>query len=352
MKSVIRVALQIVLGLVMIGALVAGGYALNNLNYFQWGMRAVNAAGFVEKQVLINGSQLHYAVGPDNGPPLLLIHGQGTDWKSYFKVLPELAKHYHIYAVDCYGHGGSARAPEKYSAVALGRDLEQFIVQVIGKPSVVSGHSSGGLVAAWLAAYAPTWVRGVVLEDPPFFSSVLPRALKTFNYVDLSVICHNFLISKEPDFVAYYLRHSILLSFFKGAQQPITDQGLGYRAKHPHEPLKLWFMPPVFNELFRGLQSYDCRFAEAFYNNSFHQNFDHAETLSNIHVPAVLIHTNWSYDTNGILLAAMDARDAERARSLIQGVQFFKVNSGHGFHFEKPGDFIKIMLDFKNRLGK
>ncbi|MBK8420652.1 hypothetical protein [Candidatus Villigracilis saccharophilus] len=93
------------------------------------------------------------------------------------------------------------------------------------------------------------------------------------------------------------------------------------------------------NEIFRGLNTYDPCFGDTFYTNSWNTGFDHAETLANIQVPAVLIHTNWSYNADGILMAAMDDKDAERARSLINDVQFFKVDSGHGFHFEKPGDF-------------
>ena len=72
--------------------------------------------------------------------------------------------------------------------------------------------------------------------------------------------------------------------------------------------------------------------------------------LSRINQPAVLIHTNWEYDENGILMAAMDAQDAEQARSLLSDVQFFKVDSGHGFHFEKPAEFIEILVDFKERI--
>ncbi|GLS35040.1 hypothetical protein GCM10010869_06280 [Mesorhizobium tianshanense] len=40
----------------------------------------------------------------------------------------------------------------------------------------------------------------------------------------------------------------------------------------------------------------------------------------------------------------MDDNDAERARSLIKDVEFFNVDSGHGFHVEKPGGFNRIML--------
>src|SRR5690606_14333560 len=99
-------------------------------------------AGFVEKDVTVGGSRIHYAEGPDNGPALLLIHGQIMDWTSYARVLPDLAEEYHVFVVDCHGHGKSDKDPRKYSARAMGRDLAQFIRQVIGEPAVVSGHSS------------------------------------------------------------------------------------------------------------------------------------------------------------------------------------------------------------------
>src|SRR5699024_10720990 len=62
---------------------------------------------------MIDGAKLHYAQGPNNGPALLLIHGQMKDWTTYMRVLPELAKHFQVYAVDCYGHGHSDRADLK-----------------------------------------------------------------------------------------------------------------------------------------------------------------------------------------------------------------------------------------------
>ena len=229
----------------------------------------------------------------------------------------------------------------------MGTDTSIFIEKVIGEPVVVSGHSSGGLLAAWLAANKPDLVQGVVLEDPPFFTSVLPRAEKSWNYVDLATTAHNFLESGETDFVSYNIIHGKFITLFKELQPKLTADVLEYRAKHPDDAVKIYYMPPIMNEIFRGLNTYDPRFGDTFYTDSWNTGFDHAETLANIHVPAVLIHTNWSYNADGILMAAMDDKDAERARSLINDVQFFKVDSGHGFHFEKPAEFIQILLDFK-----
>lgn len=88
-------------------------------------LKAMYRAGFSEKQVkLKDGTVLNYGEGPSNGKtPLLLIHGQGMTWEDYAKVLPKLSKHYHVYAVDCHGHGESDWNPEKYTAKAMAEDF-------------------------------------------------------------------------------------------------------------------------------------------------------------------------------------------------------------------------------------
>lgn len=53
----------------------------------------------------------------------------------------------------------------------MAEDFIEFIEVIIGQKTVVSGHSSGGLIAAWMAAYAPEHILGLVIEDSPFFST-------------------------------------------------------------------------------------------------------------------------------------------------------------------------------------
>ncbi|WP_169815148.1 alpha/beta fold hydrolase, partial [Nocardia uniformis] len=143
-------------------------------------MTLVRDAGFTEKWVDVDGYRTNYAEGPDRGTPLLLIHGQGSRWQDYQRVLPELAERHHVYAIDVYGHGGSARLPgDEYTNARIGELVARFVDEVIGTPVLLAGHSSGGLTATWLAAVRPDLVRGVVLEDPPYYSSIMPRAAQT-----------------------------------------------------------------------------------------------------------------------------------------------------------------------------
>ncbi|MFZ5443692.1 MAG: alpha/beta fold hydrolase [Myxococcota bacterium] len=132
-------------------------------------------AGFVERRFDTGEVTLRYVEGPARGAPLVLIPGQMEGWQGYRLVMEQLSQTHHVFVVELRGHGGSSRTPGRYSYVACGEDVRRFLVGVVREPAFVSGLSSGGVIAAWVAAHAPEQVRGVVLEDPPIFSSLWPR---------------------------------------------------------------------------------------------------------------------------------------------------------------------------------
>ncbi|MBR4285922.1 MAG: alpha/beta fold hydrolase, partial [Methanocorpusculum sp.] len=140
------------------------------------------------KKSVFNG--LHYFES-GKGEPLVLLHAQGTDSTSFENVIPKLAKHYHVYAVDCFGHGKSLHNPKLYTLKACADAVSDFIREVVKEKCTILGHSSGGLIAAQVAAETNLCKR-LILEDPPFFSCEGDRRFSTFNYVDLSTVCHNY----------------------------------------------------------------------------------------------------------------------------------------------------------------
>lgn len=320
-------------------------------------MKRLLRAGFNEKAVALpDGTILNYGEGPSNGKtPLLLLHGQTGAWQDYAPVLVRLSDDYHVFAVDCHGHGKSSQNPAKYQAKEMGRDFIWFIERVMGAPAVVSGHSSGGLLTAWLAANAPQDVCGVVLEDPPFFSTVPGgRWESSFAYVDTYEPMHRFLNqSEEKDWVIYYLEHCAWGKFVgeKGMNWMVKS-ARRYRARHPGRPLHYAFLPQSVNQMFTFLDDYDLRFGEAFYNSSWFEDYHQEETLRRIRCPAVLIHTKWSVDENGILMAAMSGEDAEHAARLIPGCRTFDIASGHDSHVEKPEEFLRAFYLLQEEMAK
>jgi pimeloyl-ACP methyl ester carboxylesterase len=328
-----------------------GSYFYNNMTYIEKPLKKLDKAGFVEKQVkLKDGTILNYGEGPNNGKtPLLLIHGQGMTWEDYAKVLPELAEHYHVYAVDCHGHGESDWYAEKYTAKAMAEDFIEFIDVVIGEKTVVSGHSSGGMIAAWMAANSPDKILGTVIEDSPFFATEPGRREKTYAWVYGFQLYEDFKNqTDEKDYLKYSLERSYWRNVFGDfLWNKFTKDAVAYHKKHPNEPVHLKYLPPQINRIFESVTyPYDRRFGETFYDNTWFEDYNQKEVLSNIKTPTVFIKAATNYDGD-LLVAALSDEDADRVVRLLQNGKRIDVDTpGHDIHYDQPEEFINIMVDF------
>jgi pimeloyl-ACP methyl ester carboxylesterase len=97
------------------------------------------------------------------GPPLVLVHGTAADHARWMPVLPAFEERFAVCAVDRRGRGGSGDA-EGY---AIEREFEDAaaVVDSLGEPVNLLGHSYGGLVALEAALLTGN-VRKLVLYDP------------------------------------------------------------------------------------------------------------------------------------------------------------------------------------------
>lgn len=352
MNIILMVIIVVVLVLLIIST-----YFYNNLNHDKNFIRKIFKSGFSEKRAMLpDGTHLNYGEGPKNGERLLLIHGQGVDWKNYAKILPELSKHFHIYAIDCHGHGKSSKNPDKYTAEKIGKDFIWFIENIIKKPVYISGHSSGGLLAAWIAAHSIKNVQGMVLEDPPLFSTGKDRCKKTYAWVDNFRLIHQFHQQKEQtDYLIYYLENSYWKEKLGKLWNSIIKQAKTFRKKNSEATFRIFYLPPSLNKIWETASNsdYDLNFGETFYDCSWFENFDQSESLKKVKCPSILIYaknSKWKqYDENGILLGAMNDNDANLAHKLLSKNKLITIDSGHGVHDEKPKEFIKIVRTILNQ---
>lgn len=289
----------------------------------------------------------YYEVGKAK-PKLLLLHAQGTDSSSFRNVVGKLEKHYHIFLVDYYGHGKSSHNREKYNLISIGNDIIKFIENVICDEVAVLGHSSGGLIAAYVAANCNKCSK-LILEDPPFFSSLGERRYNSYNYKDLSSVCHSFISQEEEqDFVYYYFMNQYCWKFFPEDSRESIRRKLGefaqkYRRKHPDKNLKVPFWPKAFLEGFRGLQYYDPYFGEAFYNDLFNANVDYEALLSRISCDTLFMKANTAIGEDGLLQGALSNEDLAQVNALIENMEIVYFDCGHGIHSEKPKEFVKAV---------
>jgi pimeloyl-ACP methyl ester carboxylesterase len=98
------------------------------------------------------------------GPPLVLIHGTGGASTRWIPILPTLEQHFSVYAIDRRGRGESGDG----NRYAIERESEDVaaVVDSIGEPVHLLGHSFGG-ICALEAALLTRNLRKLVLYEPP-----------------------------------------------------------------------------------------------------------------------------------------------------------------------------------------
>lgn len=302
-----------------------------------------------EKMYEKPGIRLKYYEIQNSLQPLVLIHAQGVDGQSYGNVAKRLSQKFHIYSIDCYGHGGSAHNPEEYNIQSIGRGILNFIQNEIGQKVWLLGHSSGGLIAAYIAAETEL-CETLILEDPPFFSSQGERRKSTFNYIDLSTVCHTYLTQEEKsDFVLYYFSNQYAWNFFpeqsrEKVKGKLIKMAAAYRKKHPSKDLKVPFWPKSALAGFQGMNCYDPLFGEAFYTDRFHCGISHEDILKKVRCRTVFMKAQTNFSPEGILMAALNDEDVKRVSACIGSCEIVRFDCGHGIHIEKPKEFVKCLL--------
>lgn len=315
---------------------------------------------FRELNVTLDGATLNYVVGPDNGLPLLLIPGQMESWQGYKRVLPQLSTRFHVFVPDLRGHGKSTWTPGEYSYNTCGNDLKRFIQEVIQEPALVAGLSSGGVLAIWLAAYAPENVLAVIAEDPPIFSSIWPRIQ------DEKFMARNFRLAidilgaDEPgkrDVERYMSEmgapgegRSELLKIPPFIIKAMFFMARLNRAVRPNRPYDVPLLPFNMRAGYKFLSEYDTDFSRATLDGDLSKGFDPEDALKRVKSPMLLMRADAHRHETWGLLGAMDDEDLERVVSLVADLQVVQISARHEIHMLKPQRYIDEITTFVDNL--
>jgi N-formylmaleamate deformylase len=121
----------------------------------------------VIRRVKTNGIELSVAEYGKNGPPLVLLHGIGSRYVSWWPVIGSLANHFRLIIPDLRGHGDSDKPQTGYLFADYAADLEGLLAAYgIDRPFIL-GHSLGAMTALSWANKHPAQAVRIVLEDPP-----------------------------------------------------------------------------------------------------------------------------------------------------------------------------------------
>jgi pimeloyl-ACP methyl ester carboxylesterase len=122
---------------------------------------------YADRYATVNGLRLHYLDwGAPAKPPLILLHGIARHAHTFDHLATNLARDYHVIALDMRGHGDSAWSPEgAYLVEDHVKDLEGLVAQLGLKRITLHGNSTGGRVVQVFAGLHPDLVERLVVED-------------------------------------------------------------------------------------------------------------------------------------------------------------------------------------------
>jgi pimeloyl-ACP methyl ester carboxylesterase len=289
---------------------------------------------FHEHTVDLGEVRMNYVVAGDpQNPALLLIPAQTESWWGYESAITLLAEQFQVYAVDLRGQGRSTWTPGRYTLDIFGSDLVRFLDLVVSRPAVVSGLSSGGTVAAWLAAFAkPGQIRAAVFEDAPLFASQTNPA--TGQSIGQGI---------GPMFTLWHK--------WLGSQWSIGDWA-GMQQALSHE------LPPSMVQALAGmapagsgdtpggvtqdLKEYDPEWGDAFVSGRATASCDHETMRTHVQVPVLFTHHFHQIDpATGALMGAISDLQVARVEQLVTGAgQPFTYRSfpqmPHSMHSHDP----------------
>ena len=300
---------------------------------------------FCENLVDLGEIRMNYATtGSNDKPALLLIPGQSESWWGYEVAMWLLQDSYQVFAVDMRGQGRSTWTPGRYSIDNFGNDLVRFIDTVIQRPVVVSGLSSGGVVSAWLSAFAkPGQIRGAIYEDPPLFSS------ETRPAVGQSVM----QTAAGPFFELWYK--------WLGGQWTIGNLTGMYAAEKTELPA--WILRYLGNStgpngLDITLEQYDPEWGAAFVSGTIGATCNHEAMLTHVKTPVLFTHHSRAIDPEtGNLLGSISDTQTQYVKDLItaNGNQTFTLKSfpkqPHDMHSADPTTYVTTITQWMADLG-
>jgi pimeloyl-ACP methyl ester carboxylesterase len=286
---------------------------------------------------------INYATtGSPDKPAIVLIPGQTESWWGYEKAMGILSDYFQVFAVDLRGQGRSSRTPGRYTFDNFGNDLVKFITFVVARPVAVSGLSSGGVISAWLSAYAPPgMIHGAHYEDPPLFACELYPAYGPSIRQGAGAIFE-------------------LWSTYLGDQWCVGDWEGAVKAACDVLPANIL---PLFEAMYlkateppQNLKEYDPEWAKAFVTGSVGASCDHARMLSRVKCPVLFTHHFSQVDEKtGNLMGASTVQQVDQVERLVKnaGQPFTRLSfpqMGHSMHGQDPKLFVRILVDWEKTL--
>jgi len=152
--------------LASVAALVAISYIAEGLRAAPKAPETLAWAPEVPIQYLeVGGNRLRF-ISSGTGPIIVLLHTLRTQLDLFEKVVPQLSRHFTIYALDYPGHGFSDIPEARYDAAFFSEAVEGFLEKLDLREVTLAGVSIGGTIPLIIAARHNPRVARVIAINP------------------------------------------------------------------------------------------------------------------------------------------------------------------------------------------
>ncbi len=113
---------------------------------------------------------IYYQVsGPEDAPPLALLHNFMSDGRSAWgSLVPRLAEQWRVIVPDLPGHGRSLGYPQAYDHTEIARQVADLLIAERAEQSHLAGCSSGGMIAQLLVQHSMINARTLTLVSTTY----------------------------------------------------------------------------------------------------------------------------------------------------------------------------------------
>lgn len=278
------------------------------------------------KFIVVDGIKVHYVEASDEGNlTFVLLHGFGASVFSWRDVIINLSRYGRVIAFDRPGFGLTERADpaslsfNPYTAEGQVRLTYEFLRKLNVSRAVLVGHSAGGGLALLTALKHPEIVEALVLVAPAWRAgqkNVLENLLYSVPLTDKygPLVVRNLVGQLEQIlYKAWYNKSKLTEEIIEGYKYPLRardwDKGLYWLIKYGGFP-------------------------------------EISGSLKNVKTPILIIHgINDEIVPLSSSLNLVDLLSDESEHVLVTISE-----CGHLPHEEKPGEFLKIIYEFINRI--
>lgn len=281
-------------------------------------MQNLSNIGQVSEIQIDNGRTLRF-LKTGNGAPLILMHTIRTQLDYFQEVIPQLAKHYTVYAIDLPGHGYSsidtqAHYDEPYMRSAVVAFIEKLDLHEV----TLVGESIGAVLALTVASALPDRIKAVVSSNTYDYDTRYADGLRRGNFFANVILGHYAIPALGAVFAA--LENKLFLGI-------VMRGGLRSKCRMPN---------PLLTKFNRAGRRKGFRYVERNVFTNW-RSWSKARSLyAAVKAPVKLIYGDHDWST-------LDER--KRTAKELGGLAITTVaNTGHFAFVDNPDKLVELVL--------